>query len=322
MTTFRPFRNGDPPALAALWNRGTPATAVARPLKAHEFDALVVGGPLFDRSGLVVAERGGRVIGFAHAGFGPESTTDAPLRLACEMGTVAMLVTDPAVDDPGLDDALFAAAEVYLIERGASVLYAGGQYPLNPFYWGVYGGSEFAGILEGHVRFHGAAARAGYQPVARVELLEVDLSEPGPRDPRAVLTRRQTRLEESYDALLPAWWDSLALSEFRPTIFRLMARGDEVELARVTTWDMAAFGRDDGLSRLGLVDLEVHPGHRRKGYGRFLVGEVLKLAREQGTSAVSVQTRSTNAPALALYGAAGFRPVEAATLYRRPGATG
>ena len=31
MTHFRTFRNGDPPALAALWNRALPARATARP---------------------------------------------------------------------------------------------------------------------------------------------------------------------------------------------------------------------------------------------------------------------------------------------------
>ena len=45
VTHFRPFRNADVPALAALWNRGVPGPAVARPLTVHEFDSCVVGGP-------------------------------------------------------------------------------------------------------------------------------------------------------------------------------------------------------------------------------------------------------------------------------------
>jgi ribosomal protein S18 acetylase RimI-like enzyme len=82
---------------------------------------------------------------------------------------------------------------------------------------------------------------------------------------------------------------------------------------------MAWFGRTDGRVRLALIDMEVHSAHRRKGYGRHLVNEILRAARAQSTDVVSIQTRSTNTAALALYEALGFRPVETATLYRLPG---
>jgi ribosomal protein S18 acetylase RimI-like enzyme len=199
------------------------------------------------------------------------------------------------------------------------VLYAGGQAPLNPFYWGVYGGSECAGILGAHDGFHRAVGRAGYQPVSGTVLLEIDLSEPEKRDPRGLLLRRQVRTEVTDDALPAWWWENLAVGEFRPTLYRLLTRSGQTELARATTWDMAWFSRVDGRSRIGLIDVEVHPDHRRKGYGRFLVSEILKLAREQMTDVVAVQTGATNTAALSLYEAVGFRPVETATLYRRPG---
>ncbi|MFO0950950.1 MAG: GNAT family N-acetyltransferase [Isosphaeraceae bacterium] len=98
-----------------------------------------------------------------------------------------------------------------------------------------------------------------------------------------------------------------------------MTRADGAELARAWTWDMSWFGRLDNRSRLGLIGVEVDPAHRRKGYGRFLVQEIRKVAREQATSVVSVQTADTNAAALGLYAASGFEPVETATLYRLPG---
>ena len=81
---------------------------------------------------------------------------------------------------------------------------------------------------------------------------------------------------------------------------------------------MSGWGHGDDAARVGLVDLEVHPEHRRKGYGRHLVAEVLRHAREQGTASVAVQTRSTNLPALSLYESLGFAPSETATLYRLP----
>ncbi len=77
-----------------------------------------------------------------------------------------MLVVEPGHDDPDLEGGLILAAERYLRSRGAKVFYAGGQQPLNPFYWGVYGGSEWSGILSGHTTFLRAILESGYQPVS------------------------------------------------------------------------------------------------------------------------------------------------------------
>ncbi len=318
MTHFRPFRNGDPPALADLWNRGTSPYGTARPLTAHEFDTRVANLPYFEAEGLVVAERGGRIVGCAHAGFGPDLPVGRPLRLSHEMGTIALIVVEPGAEDAELERGLVAEAERYLRRHGASVLYAGGQSPLNPFYWGLYGGSEFAGILSADTPFNRAVGHAGYEPVSSTVLLEADLSVPEGREPRAPLIRRMARIEVIEDSLPRDWWEALAIGEFRPTRFQLLAKADETLLARAATWDMPWFGRGDDMARLGLVDMAVPPEHRRKGYGRHLVGEILRQARTAMFQAVAVQTAETNLPALALYESLGFRRIETATLYRLP----
>jgi ribosomal protein S18 acetylase RimI-like enzyme len=316
---YRPYRNGDSPALADLWNRGLPDRGVVCPLNVHEFDALVMGKLGFEARGLIVAEREGRVVGFAHAGFGPRESLGPSHRFDPQLGTVAMLVTEPGTDDPELDRGLFLEAERYLRRRGATVFYAGAQYPLNPFYWGLYGGSEFSGILGRHTGFLRAADRAGYQPVATTILMEAELSRPEPRDPRTPLLRRQVRLEIEEDAMPAGWWESLAIGLFRPTAFRLLEKADDRPVARATTWDIAAgSGVCDGRSRLGLVDMEVEPARRRQGFGRLLVAEILRHARGQMADVVAVQTASTNAAALGLYHGLGFAQVETATLYRLP----
>jgi len=116
------------------------------------------------------------------------------------------------------------------------------------------------------------------------------------------------------------WWENLAIGEFHLTRFRLHSRSGGAELARALTWDMSWFGRQDGRNRIGLFGVEVAAGQRRQGYGRFLVSEILRLAREDTTSLslVEVQTMSTSAPALALYDSLGFRPIDESSLYRLP----
>jgi GNAT superfamily N-acetyltransferase len=272
----------------------------------------------FEAAGFIVAEREGKVAGFAHAGFGPSEPSGPSHRLCYEMGTVGMLVVEPAIDDPALEEGLLVEAERYLKSKGATVVYAGGQYPINPFYWGLYGSSEWAGILSAHKVFHGAVKQAGYEAVSTTALMEADLSGPEHRDPRTPLIRRQTRIEIREDMVLPRWWDELAIGAYHATEFRLLGRPEDVEVARATTWDMDALGYGQGRRCMGLVSLEVDPAYRRRGYGRYLVSEILRHGKELLAGIVSVQTSTTNRPALVLYEALGFRGVDTATLYRLP----
>jgi ribosomal protein S18 acetylase RimI-like enzyme len=282
---YRPFRNPDPPALAGLWNRGLPSLGVALPLGPHEFDAMVADKPTFDPAGLIVAEDDeGKAVGFVHAGFGPAGDGERPRAEDTDLGSIAMLVVEPGRDDEG-----------------------------------IYGGSEFAGVLSSHVAFARAALRSGYEPVANTVLLQADLARPEPRDPKGVVLRRQTRIEVVDEAVADGWWEAAAIGPFRPTIYRLLARDGDRELARASTWEMAGFGRVDGRVHLGLHAVEVAPDVRRQGYGRHLVGEVIRKARSQWNEVIDVQTLATNAPALGLYESLGFVRVETATLYRRPG---
>ena len=282
MIRFRAFRNGDPPALAELWNRGLPDREVVRPLSPHEFNEMILTRLHFDAKGLILAEDDGRLVGFVHAAFGPEAAAGPSHQIDRTMGTVAMLVVDHDRDDPSLELSLFAQAEAYLESRQAKVIYAGGQNELSSYYWGVYGGSECSGVLDTHQAFRRGSEASGYQPVAKTIHFELDLSAPEVRDPRSLLIRRQTRLETIEDAMPANWWESSSIGCSQICRFRLLARDNERVLATASTWDMAAFGRLDGKARTGLIDVEVAAGERRKGYGRFLVGEILRHSRNSG----------------------------------------
>ncbi|MBI3554292.1 MAG: ribosomal protein S18-alanine N-acetyltransferase [Elusimicrobia bacterium] len=58
-----------------------------------------------------------------------------------------------------------------------------------------------------------------------------------------------------------------------------------------------------------ILDLAVSRASARKGIGRFLLGEVLALAKRAGLKKATLEVRSDNAPALSLYRAAGFAVV-------------
>ncbi|QDV34191.1 GNAT family N-acetyltransferase [Tautonia plasticadhaerens] len=317
MTTFRTARNDDVPALADLWNRGTPDSGVARPLKPRELGDAAFSHQYFDLRGLVLAVEEGRPVGFAHSGVGPAEPAGPSHRPDPTLGTVAMMVVDPDADADRIGPALVGHAARSLRGRGAEVLYAGGQYPLNPFYWGIYGGSEFSGILRGHEAFHRAVLEEGFREVSRSVLMELGLvgvSDP-PFDPRSLLLRRRFRVVIEPDCSFDRWWDAMALGATFATAFRLEdAHGRPI--ARATTWDMSGFERLDGRLRVGLVDVDVSLEHRRQGLGRHLIREVIRHHVSRGIHALCVQTRSENEPARELYRGLGFRQVDEAVLYR------
>src|SRR5262249_32643357 len=157
----------------------------------------------------------------------------------------------------------------------------------------------------------------GYVAASTTVLLEADLEAPEVRDPKAAVVRRIARFEVTDDAMPGNWWEALAIGNFRPTRFQLIAKADGQELASATTWDMNAFGRGDGRSRIGVFAMTVAPEQRRKGYGRHLICEILRKARSERVAVAALQTRSTNPAALWLYQGLGFAPVGISTLYRK-----
>ena len=84
MLTYRSFRNFDPPALTALWRSRAGQPGFVQPLSTDLFEQLVFAKLYFDYGGLVLAHDDGRLLGFAHAGFGlPAPTATLPTATAC-----------------------------------------------------------------------------------------------------------------------------------------------------------------------------------------------------------------------------------------------
>ena len=63
-----------------------------------------------------------------------------------------------------------------------------------------------------------------------------------------------------------------------------------------------------------MMNLAVHPDHRRRGVGEGLVVALVGQLRAKGAKRLALEVRASNAPAIALYGKMGFCPVG-----RRPG---
>ncbi len=143
MIRYRAFLNSDPPRLAEIWRACAGRGGLAQPVSTAMIELLVLAKQYFDREGVILALDDERPVGFAHAGFGPNETeTD----IATDLGVTLLVLTVPHPQQDAIAEQLLARSEAYLRGRGAKVLYAGGIRPLNPFYWGLYGGSEPPGV--------------------------------------------------------------------------------------------------------------------------------------------------------------------------------
>lgn len=68
-----------------------------------------------------------------------------------------------------------------------------------------------------------------------------------------------------------------------------------------------------------ILNIAVHPDHRRRGVGRGLMTHVLEAGRERGAVATTLEVRSTNRSAIDLYSSFGFRKAGRRRQYYRDG---
>src|SRR5687767_4985608 len=88
---YRHFRNTDPPALVRLWNEAVTSRAAVRLQGPMAFEDGVLAKTWFDPKGLIVAESADMLVGFVHAGFGPDAggqTTANDAGVVCALAVV------------------------------------------------------------------------------------------------------------------------------------------------------------------------------------------------------------------------------------------
>lgn len=315
MTDIRKFRNSDPPGIARVWNSQLPRRGLVRTISPWTLDELVFNKPYFDRHGLLIAQRDDRVIGFAHAGFGPDETEAA---LNFEMGATLMLMV--ASDVPDRDEVardLLTASEDYQRARGAKLLYAGGMRPINPFYLGLYGGSELPGVLESdpNLPFY---LNHGYIEIDRCQVMQCEIRGfRSPLDRRFLQVRRRYTVQNVNSPAPDTWWAACTLPPTEVLRFEVVPREGGAACGSVGFWHIEPLASDWRTTAVGLIDMEVQPSFQRGGLATFLCCESIKLIKTIGVELIEVQTMVRNTAALGLYHKLGFRDVEQGVVLRK-----
>jgi ribosomal protein S18 acetylase RimI-like enzyme len=311
---YRHFRNCDPPGIAEVWRIQPPLHGRIQPLSPLLLEYQIFSRPYFDHAGLIVAVDGETIVGFAHAGFGASDDRSA---LDHETGVVCQLLVAPREDRDDIVRELLTHAEAYLQERGAKLIYAGGIHPVNPFYLGLYGGSELPGVLASDAAMLSAFA-SGYREIDRVVLLERELASfRAPVDRRTMQVRRTYHIEATFDPPAANWWDACTYGSADRTRFVLRQPRDTQVSAMVTFWDMEPLASSWGVHAVGLVELVTLESLRRQGLAMFLIGEALRQLQAHGVQRCQVQAMQSNKAALALYKKLGFVEIDQGIVLRK-----
>ncbi|HTN77153.1 MAG TPA: GNAT family N-acetyltransferase [Pirellulaceae bacterium] len=304
MIRYRPFRNTDPPHIAEIWRSQPPLRGLMQPMSVAVFDRLVLSKTYFDRHGLIVAVDDERPVGFVHAGFGP--TADEQ-NLSPERGVTCMLMVAPHAQQAQTARELLTQSEDYLVRRGAKVLYGGCIEPVNPFYLGLYGGSEMPGVLASHGTLLNLFTSSGYREVERTVIMHRQTAGFRPVvDRQQMLVRKKYRVDATPDPQVASWWEACTIGMTERLRFELIPKEGGLPVAAATFWDIEPLASSWGVRAMGLMRMATAPAARRQGLATFLLGEAVRQLQSQGIMQIELQCMQHNAGAQKLYTKHGF----------------
>jgi ribosomal protein S18 acetylase RimI-like enzyme len=314
--TFRHFKNTDPPALADVWNESHPARS-AFPLRTPGLlERWVFSKPYFDPEGLIVAvdDENKKVLGYVHAGFGPNAELTA---LDRSQGVICSLAVRPAERRHGLARELVQRAEQYLIARGTTTLRAGPRWPYCPFGFGLYGGTNCPGFLASDPGAEPFFTSLGYAPAGTTLVFHKRLDAPlAIADGRFGLLRKRYETQVLRSAGVPSWWHDCVWGTLEPVEFRLVDKlANNFLAARAIVWELEGYGWRWGFPSAGVLDIQVRQDLRRHGLAKLLMAHVLRFLQDQFFGICEVQAPSDQQDLIGLCRAATLEQVDIGTTY-------
>lgn len=315
MIDFRCFRNDDPPRLADAWRCADLGPAAVQPMTSALLESCVFSKPYFDRAGLLVALDGPRVVGFAHAGFGPNA---ARTSLDTSVGTTMMVVVVPHERQEDISAGLLTRCEGYLRSRGARTILGGGAPMLGGFYRGLYGGADVPGILDSSAVMRAVFEHAGYVVADRIAVLRRALARFRPPVNRLqVAVQRATRLSVVEEPPRRSWWEAAVTTGLALRRYVLANLAGET-LGTATFWDMQPLASCLGVTAAGLLDVDIEGQRRRQGLASYLVSRAMHDLAQEGVAVVETHVAASNAAASSLFEKLGYEAATYGTIYARP----
>lgn len=315
MVSYRPFRNDDPPGLADVWNEAFTGRGEVRLRHSSPLESFVLAKSYFDRAGLIVAVEDGVRIGFAHGGFGPN---EAQTALCRANGVICAIGVRPSHRRRGIGSELLRRCESYLTDRGAQTVYAGPLAPFNPFYFGLYGGSDLPGFLASDPDAEPFFKHHGYQIHSGTRVFHRPLGEPVViADGRFPALRKRFEVRIVAKTGVETWWQECVQGPVETVEFLLEDKNTAEVVARTVVWEMDGFSWRWNQPCVGILAVRVREDLRRQGLAKFLLAQLLRYLQEQFFGLAEVQALDSNQAAISLYLSLGFQQVDTGVQYRK-----
>jgi ribosomal protein S18 acetylase RimI-like enzyme len=307
---YRTFRNSDPPRLVELWNETFTGRGAVHLASSTPLERFVFSKPLFDPEGLFVAEEDGACIGFTHAALGLCEISERPDGVICVLGV------RPGSQRHGVGTELLRRAEEYLHRHNAATIFAGGHWPRNPFYMGLYGGCESPGFLRSDAAAEPFFRHHSYRVEREVRVMQRTLEAPFKLfDPRFLSLRQRFDLQVDYPRTLRGWWRECVIGYIDPLEYVLIDRASRKPVARTLIWDMENFARRWRSAAVGILDFEVLPEYRGQGLGKLFLSYVMRQVQEQFFQIVELHLDASNEQALCFLQGLGFKHVDTGQVF-------
>src|SRR5262249_52920629 len=177
--------------------------------------------------------------GFAHAGF---AANDSESGLSYREGIICAVGVKPTHRRRGIGTELIRRCEAYLAGKGAATLYAGPMRPLDPFYLGLYGGTELPGSRATDPVASMFFPRLGYRRqhtcLVFQRLLHETINIPDARF--ADIRRRYEVCIEPWTGAA-TWWQECVRGPLEYIGFHVEDKATEQVVARAAVWEMDGF---------------------------------------------------------------------------------
>ena len=315
MVHFRKFRNQDAPGITQVWNESLSGRGSPRLRHASLLENYVYSKMYFDPQGLIVAVDEDAVVGFVHAGFGPSGNGRA---LDKNIGVTSLLAVQPSHQRKGVGSELLRLSENHLKESGATFLHACSSWPDEPFYFGIYGGAVFSGLLRSETAGDAFLQKHNYLPSSTKQVWQRNLTEPlAMVDGRFAALRKRCEVRIRPRAGISNWFEECVLGSIELFEFVLEERVTLKTLARILVWEMDGLGYKWPMPAIGIVDMAVEPDLRKQGMGKFLLFQMLRYLQEQFFGTAEVHIEPFNDHALEMAKRFGFAQVDEAIAYTK-----
>lgn len=314
MIHYRTFRNTDPPGLVEVWNAAFTGRGAVR-LHGNLWPELFLfSKPYFDPKSLLIAQADQQIVGFAWTGFGPNDSESA---LNTSSGVLCLLGIAPSHRRQGIGTELLRRAETYLRSRGSNQPFAGPMYPLNPYTFGLYGGSNSAGFLDSDPLARPFLACHGYAVESSCLVFRRPLKNAlHVADGRFAAHRLRYHINTA-PLQRRTWWQECILGPIELYEYRLQDKLTGRSVASAFLWEMETYVSSWNEHAIGITDVIVAEEMRRQGLAKFLMVQTLRFLQDQFYSMVEMQVHADNVAGINLLRSLGFEQIDVGHLYRK-----